>query len=94
MDESSLNLTVQILVIATKLEKVNSALLIYNLNQYKRESASCLAYKSFLIMLRMAKTMHNFNFLYLVLYFWVKFTSPILQFFHKTIQELLDSEQP
>lgn len=59
MDETSLNLTVQILVIATKLEKINNALLIYNLNQYKRESASCLAYKSFLIMLRMAKVMHN-----------------------------------
>lgn len=59
LDDNSLNLTVQILIIVTKLEKINAALLVYQLHSFSRNSISLIAYKSFTVLLAVAKVMHN-----------------------------------
>lgn len=59
MDESSLNLVTQILIMVTKLEKSNCALLACNLKGYRRDSVSYVAYKSFVVLLSMTRCMHS-----------------------------------
>lgn len=59
LDESSTNLTIQILMIITRLEKVYTALLVNNINNYRKDSVSHLAFKSFMILLGLSGTLHS-----------------------------------
>lgn len=58
LDETSINLTIQILMIITRLEKVYTALLVNNINNYRKDSVSYLAFKSFMILLSLSGTLH------------------------------------
>lgn len=59
MDEPSLNLTIQILMIITRLEKNYTALLVNNINSYRKETVSYLSYKSFMILLSLSGSLHS-----------------------------------
>lgn len=59
LGSSSLNLTIQILMAITRLEKVYSSLLISNTNTYRKDSVSYLAFKSFELLLNMSNLLHS-----------------------------------
>lgn len=58
LDEASLNLTVQILLMVARLEKGCSSLLANNPNNFRKDSVSYLAFKSFGILQNIAASLH------------------------------------